>query len=233
MGQDPGVALVGDDRPNDLQPGHPGHVRQHPGQLQVHQGQGLLHPLDVLSRQADQVGPLADVVPQGVGGVVRLEDGRQQAVGVQALNPLAVPLVGLRPALDLAGEVGGGHGHREARLQEGEEQHMPVRPARLHRDGGDPTLFEPIDQLAQPGCVGTERADRVGPVGGGGDTDPVGHIADVDAGRVGVGHGRVGQWRGGRGRFGDVSRSGRRLLRRCGRGCGLASGHDVLHNGAE
>ena len=75
------------------------------GQLQVHQLQGLLHPLDVLGRQADQVGPLADVVAQGLGGVVGLEDGGQQAVGVQPLDPLAVAPVGLGPALDLAGEV--------------------------------------------------------------------------------------------------------------------------------
>jgi hypothetical protein len=71
-----------------------------------------MHALDVLAGQADQVGPLADVVAQGLGGLVGLEDRRQQAVLVQALNPLAVALVGLGPALDRSGGKTAGQSSR-------------------------------------------------------------------------------------------------------------------------
>jgi hypothetical protein len=66
--------------------GGSGHGRE----LEVHQLQGLLHALDVLAAQPHQVGALADVVAQRTGGLVGLEDGRQQAVGVQPPDPLAV-----------------------------------------------------------------------------------------------------------------------------------------------
>src|SRR2546423_1829250 len=48
-------------------------------------------------------------------------------------------------------------------------------------------------RLAQPGGVGRERADGVGPVRGGFDTDPVAGVADVDGGGVLVPDGQRGE----------------------------------------
>ena len=201
------VALPGDDRPDDPQPGHPGRVPEHRRQLQVHQLQRLLHPLDVLGAEPDQVGPLADVVAQRLGGVVRLEHGREHAEVVEPADPLAVEPVGLRPALDLAGEVGRGHDDLQPGLQEGEEQDVGVRPGRLQGDGGDPALPEPGDEVPQPGGVGGELADRVGAVGGVPRRTPSGcgrrrrSRRRGGRGRGVGGHGpagsRPGGWRGG------------------------------------
>ena len=144
--------------------------------------QGFLHPLDVLAADPDEVGPLADVVAEGVGGVVRAEDRGQEAVGVQPLDPLAVAAVGLRPALDLAGERRGRDGDVEPGPGEGQGQDVAVRARGLEGDGRDTVLSQPGDEVAESGRVGRELG-RVGVRGG----DPVGPVADVDAGRVAVG----------------------------------------------
>ena len=98
---------------------------------------------------------------------------RQQAVAVQPLDPLAVALVGLGPALDLPGELRRGGDDVEAGLQQGEEQDVAVDAGGLQGDGGDAAVPQPGDELAQPGGVGGELADGVGAVGGGLDADPV------------------------------------------------------------
>ena len=74
LGQLLRVAFASQDGADDLQAGHAGDVAEHLGQLQVHQLQRLLHALDVLAGQAHQVGALADVVAQRLGGLVGLED---------------------------------------------------------------------------------------------------------------------------------------------------------------
>ena len=114
-------------------------------------------------------------------------------MGVEPLDPLAVAPVGLGPALDLAGEVGGGHHDLEAGLEEREEQHVAVGPAGLQRDGGDGARREPGDELTQPGGVGRPLADGVGAVGRGVDARPVGPLPHVDAGRVAVGDRDAGE----------------------------------------
>ena len=184
------VAFAVEDGAQDLQSRHARDVAQHIRQLEVHQLQSLLHPLDVLAAQPHQVGTLADVVAQGVRGVVGLEDAGQQAMAVQPLQPLTIALVGLGPALDLAGELGAGDDDGEARLQQGEEEDVTVDAGGLQGEGGDGTELEPGDELAQTRRVGGELADGRGAVGGGLDADPVGAVADVDAGGVGVLYGQ-------------------------------------------
>src|SRR5438270_5871059 len=61
---------------------------------------------------------------------------------------------------------------------------MSVDAAGLESDGGHGTELEPGDELAQSGGVGGELTNRVGSIRGGLDTDPVGQVADVDAGSV-------------------------------------------------
>ncbi len=85
---------------------------------------------------------------------------------MQAADPLAVAAVGLGPALDLAGERGGGHDGLEPGLHQGEVEDVSVDAAGLHRHRGDPAPPEPGDEVAEAGGVGGELADRVGPVGG-------------------------------------------------------------------
>ena len=140
----------------------------------------------MLARQSHEVGPLPHVVAQSVRGFVGLEHGRQQAVLVQALNPLAIAFVGLGPAFDLASELRRGHDRLNAGLQQGEEQHVPVDAAGFERHGGDPARTQPGDELTQSRRVGREFAHGVGPVGRGIDANPVRRIADVDAGGMRV-----------------------------------------------
>jgi hypothetical protein len=112
---------------------------------------------------------------------------------VEAADPLAVAAVGLGPALDLAGEGGGGHDGLEPGLDECEVEDVAVHAAGLQRHGGDPAPPEPGDEVAEPGGVGGELADGVGPVGRLPDAHPVGGVADVDAGGVGIADGGGGE----------------------------------------
>ena len=131
-----------------------------------------------------QIGALADVVAQGMRGLVGLEDGRQQADLVQPLDPLAVAFVGLGPALDLAGELRRRRDDVETGLQQREIQDVAVDAGGLQGDGGDAAVAQPRDELAQSRGVCGELTHGVGAVGRGIDTGPMAGIADVDAGGV-------------------------------------------------
>src|SRR5262249_33206847 len=128
-----------------------------------------------------------------VGGLIGLEDRRQQAVSVQPLNPLAVAFVGLGPTLDLFGELRRGGDDVQASLQQGKKQDMAVGTGGLQGHGGDAAVTQPGDELAQPGGVRRELADGLGAVGGGADGNPVAEVADVDATGTGVADGQGGQ----------------------------------------
>ena len=54
-------------------------------------------------------------------------------------------------------------------------------------------MSQPLDEAAEARRVGGELADGVGAVGGRIDADPVGGVADVDAGGVGVLHRQGGE----------------------------------------
>src|SRR5262249_3164847 len=98
--------------------------------------QGLLHVLDVAGAVLDQLGALTQVVAQDgdVGGGA--EGARQQAVGVQALDPLAVELVGLGPALDATGGAGGHQDDVGAAAFEGGGEGLRVGAGGVRGPGG-------------------------------------------------------------------------------------------------
>lgn len=129
-----------------------------------------------------QVGALTDVIAQGLGGVVGLEDGRQQAVLVQSLNPLAIAFVGFGPALDLASELWWRHDHGEAGFDQGEEQDVGVGTRGFQGHGGDSALSQPVHDLPQSGCVRGELTDGIAAVRRCFDADPMAGVANVDAG---------------------------------------------------
>lgn len=133
------------------------------------------------------VGALPHEVAQGLRRLVGRNDRRQQTVPVPVLDPLAIATIGLGPALDLPGEGGRGGDDVEAGFEEGEEQDMAVGAGSFEGDGGDTVLAQPSDQLAQAGRVGGKLADGRGAAVGI-DADPVGGIADIDAGGTDVLH---------------------------------------------
>ena len=133
---------------------------------------------------------LPHIRAERLGGIVGLEDRRQEAVRVQALNPLTIEAIGLGSALDLAGERGRGHDGGEVGFDEREVQHVAVDTAGFEGDGRDTAVSQPGDEVTEAGRVGGELARGGGAVGRGRDADPVGAVTDVDAGGVGVLHGQ-------------------------------------------
>ena len=99
LGQLLRVAFPRKDRLDDRQARHAGNVADDVLQLDIHLGEGLLHVLDVPRGIGQQRGPLPSIAPQHDDLILRAETGGQQAVGVQALQPLAIMHVALRPAV--------------------------------------------------------------------------------------------------------------------------------------
>ena len=109
----------------------------------------------------------------------------QQAVAVQALNPLAIAFVGLGPALDLAGELGRGGDDVEARFEQGEEQDVAVDAGGLQGDGGDahrPSARRP--DARSPGVWAGNSRTVSEPSGVASTQTQWRAVADVDAGGV-------------------------------------------------
>src|SRR5262249_11113249 len=207
------------DRLEDLAAGQAGEVAEDLGELDVPLLQGLLQVLEVAGAVAHQFGPLPQVVAQHGHGGGGAEGGRQQAVGVQALGPVAMEGVGLGPALDAAG-VGGGHqDDREApRFQKGEEG-LPVDARGLQGDGGDAVVLQPVGEGLQAVGVGVELGDLRGAVRQGRCRGPVAAQAEIDAAGV-----AGGGWGGGGGRRARGGVGGAGLRGWGGRGGGVAGG---------
>jgi hypothetical protein len=110
------VTLAAQDVLDDGQARHPRDVGDHLRQLQVHLLQRLQHVLDVLAGVADVVGTQPQQAPQHAGVLVGPKCRRQQAVGVQPLDPLAVEPITLGAALDLPGVAGVGQQHLKAAM---------------------------------------------------------------------------------------------------------------------
>ena len=142
---------------------------------------------------------------------------------MQALDPLAVALVGLGPSLDLLGELGRGGDDVQAGFQQGEEQDVAVDAGGLQGDGGDAAMSQPGDELTQAGGVGGELADGIRAVGRTGDAGPVAGVADIDAGGVGVVDGQGGQ-------LGGLPGLARGLVEGAARGGGVGNDHEILYN---
>ena len=117
--------------------------------------EGLLDVLDMLGGVADQHGALPQVAPQAPYLGLRPEGCRQQPIGVQLLQPLAVQHVALatRYVLDPPGI----HQHhlKSPVLQDSEEGY-PVDPGGLHGHGLDFTVGQPIRQAVQVSSVGAK-----------------------------------------------------------------------------
>ena len=84
------IALAFEDLVNDPKPSHARDVRDHQVQLQIHQIKRLLHVPDVITCVVDEHPPLTYEGTQGQHRRIRPERSVEQAVRVQALNPLAV-----------------------------------------------------------------------------------------------------------------------------------------------
>jgi hypothetical protein len=89
------VAFPVEDGAEDPHPGGAGDVADHLVELDVHLGQRLLHALDVRGAVADQGVALAQVAAQHAGLIIGAEGAREQAEGVELLEPLAVLHVAL------------------------------------------------------------------------------------------------------------------------------------------
>ena len=97
LGQLAGVPFAVHDGLDNVHPGLAGDVADDVLELDVHLGQRLLHVLDMVGSVLHQHGPMPQVAAQTPDVRVWPEGSRQQSVGVQLLQPLAVQHVGLAP----------------------------------------------------------------------------------------------------------------------------------------
>ena len=131
----------------------------------MHLGEGLLQMLDVPRGIGQQRGPLPSIAPQHDDLILGAETGREEAVGVQALEPLAIVHVAFGPAV-------AGHRaridqqHLEAACFKSLEQRDPVDARGCEGDGGDVAGPEPVGQRVEIGGVRTEAADGLGVITG-------------------------------------------------------------------
>ena len=116
--------------------------------------------LDVLGGVLHQHGPLPQVAAQAPYVTVGTEGSRQQAVGVQLLQPLAVPHVGLAPRHVL--DASGVHQHYlEVSLFQHPEQRYPVHAGGLHDHGLHTALRQPVCQTVQVRRESLELSHRL------------------------------------------------------------------------
>ena len=118
-----------------------------------------------------------------VGG--RPKGAREQPIGMQALQPLAIEPIGFRAARDALGWARVDQEHLQALGLSQFKQGNPVDPGGLHGDGGDATGEEPVGEGVEGGGAGAETADGLG-VAARGHGNPVLRLANVDASGVGV-----------------------------------------------
>ncbi len=96
FGQFDRVAFAAQDGLDDRHAGQSRDVTDDFGQFDIHLLHGLLHVLDVTGGVAHLHLPLPPVGTQRQDGILRPKRSPQEAVGVQALNPLRVQHVRLR-----------------------------------------------------------------------------------------------------------------------------------------
>jgi hypothetical protein len=165
-------------------PGPAAQVADDVRQLDVHLGQHLLHPLDARADCVHVVAALAPVRADDANLGRRVERVAEQPVGVELEQPLALLHVGLAP-----GEVLGVPRVHQIDLKTARVEDLvdgnPVDARGLERDGGHPTLLQPLRQALQIGGEALEPADRVRiPIGP--DRHVVRTVTDVDPGGVGM-----------------------------------------------
>ena len=102
--------------------------------------------------------PLPEVAAQHHHLVLGPKRRRQQAVGVQPLNPLAIEHVGLGSARGVLRLPWIDQINLEAAPLEQLEQRNPVNAGRFHSHAGDAALLQPVGQQLQVRGAGAELA---------------------------------------------------------------------------
>ena len=154
-----GVPFTVHDGLYNVHPGPAGDVADDVLELHVHLGQRLLHMLDMMGRVLHQHGPLSQVAAQTPDLRVGPKGSRQQSIGVQLLQPLAVQHVGLAAGHVLDAPRVYQH-HLEPTLFEHPEQRYPVHAGGLHDHGLHAALRQPVRQAIQIRRKAGELAHR-------------------------------------------------------------------------
>ena len=187
-GQPAGIPFPLDDGFDDVHARLAGDVADHVLELHVHLGQRLLHVLDVLGGMLHQHGPLPQVAAQAADLILGPEGPRQQTVGMQLLQPLAVQHVRF-PARHVLDASGVHQQHLEPALLQHAEERYPVDPGRLQDHRLHTAFGKPVGQAVQVRREGLKLPHRLlRSVGG--NRCIVAAGAHVDARRVQVQQGQ-------------------------------------------
>ena len=155
-----GVPFSGYDCPDDVHAGDAGHVCEYLMEVKIHLSEGFLHVLDMVRGVTDKVRPVPPVRPQDAYLIVGAKGAGEEAIGVEALEPLAVGDVALSSGhvLHMAGihEL-----YLESVLFEDLEGRDPVDPRRLHGDRSDSAFFQPPRHSVEVGREAAEGPYRV------------------------------------------------------------------------
>ena len=153
LGQPVRIPFAPDNVVDDGEAGLAGDVADHMLELHVHLAEGLLDVLNMVRGVADQHGALSQVAPQAPNLGLGPEGPRQQSIGVQLLQPLAVQHVGLATRYIL--DPPGVHQHHlKSPVLQDSEQRYPVDPGGLHDHALDLTVGEPVGQSVQVSSIG-------------------------------------------------------------------------------
>ena len=182
VGEDVGVALAGDEGPEDRQAGRADDVADDAREQEVHLGERLLHPLDIGAGGLDEDVTVAHEGAEGQDRPGGAEAAAQEPDTVEFAQPLTVLDIALA-AGDVLDVAGVDEQDLEAARFEDVEDRDPVDAGRFHGDARHATGDEPVGEAVEVGGEGPERLDR-GRISIGGN----GHIvlggAAVDAGDI-------------------------------------------------
>src|SRR6266576_1073149 len=127
--------------------------------VQVHLLQRLLHVLNLRCSGRNQVKAMALETTQPADHVLGPERSTQQPKTVQSLDPLAVLDVSLT-SRDVAQMPSIDQKHFDAGRFQLLVERYPVDPRCLHSHGGDPAVFQPLDQSIQSLGESAEAAHK-------------------------------------------------------------------------
>ena len=185
LGQGERIAFPSDDGFED---GHPRDARQvtHDlGEFEIHLLQGFMHMLNMVRSVGEEHLAVTQIAAEHTDLISGAESCREQTIGVEALEPLAVEPIGFRAPRSALGLPGVDQEDLETACLQELEQGNPVDAGRFHGDGTHATVNEPVGEGVEVDGEGAETAHglRVAPRGHG---HPVLGFADVDAGGMGV-----------------------------------------------
>jgi hypothetical protein len=148
------VTFPSEDGPNDREPSDAGNVADDVLQLDVHLRQGFLHGLDVARRIGQQHRPLPERTAQDDDLILRPKARRQQAVGMEALEPRAILHVG-RGAAVARHRAGVDQQPLEPPDFQQRKEGDPVDPRGLQGDRGHTTVPKPVRHRFEVGRMGS------------------------------------------------------------------------------